>query len=131
MPALNRIVKVTSGNCGTSVTKEYLSQHKPRCSSGTLCCPKCRNFSTKSRDDLNHRFAKNHSAAGPKNNHTCKKWSIEFPSFYSLRQHTQRYHTPPTTSSGRQVEMQSLADTGDEKILKEKIQSCRHFLVDS
>ena len=131
MPALDRNVKVTCGNCGTSLTKPNLSRHKLRCSGGTLYCPKCPNFFTKSRDDLNYHIAKKHSAAGPKNNHTCKECSIEFPSFYSLRHHKQRYHTAETTTSGEKVEMQTLADAGDDKSLEEELQSCRHSLVDS
>ena len=58
MPALDRNVKVTCGNCGTSVTKIILSRYKSRCSGGALYCPKCRNFSTKSREDLNYLIAK-------------------------------------------------------------------------
>ena len=95
-----------------------------------MYCPKCPNFFTKSRDDLNYHIAKKHSAAGPKNNHTCKECSIDFPSFYSLRHHKQRYHTAEATSTG-EGEMQRLADAGDDKSLEEELQSCRHFLVDS
>ena len=131
MPALDRNVKVTCGKCGTSVTKQHLSRHKLRCSGGILYCPKCPNFSTKSIDDLNYHIAKKHSAAGPKNNHACKECSIEFPSFYSLRHHKQRYHIAETTSSGEKADMQSLADAGDDKSLQEELQSCRHFSVDS
>ena len=92
---------------------------------------KCSKFSTKSRHDLNYHNAKKHSAAGPKNSHTCKDCIIEFPCFYSLRHHKQRYHTAETISSGEKVDMQSLADAGDDKSLDEELQSCRHFLVDS
>ena len=84
-----------------------------------------------SQDDINYHIAKKHSAAGPKNNHTCKESSIEFPSFYSLRHHKQCYHRVETTSGGEKVEVQSLADARDDKILEEELQSCRHFLVDS
>ena len=131
MPALDRNVKVTCGNCGTSVTKPYLSGHKLRCSGGTLYCPKCPNFFTKPRDDLNYHIAKKHSAAEPKNNHTCKECNNEFPSFYSLRHHKQRYHTAELTSNGEKADMQSLADAGDDKSLEEKLQSYRLCLVDS
>ena len=96
-------VKVTCGKCGTSVTKKHLSRHKSSCIGGTLYCPKCPNFCIKSRDDLNYHIVKKHSATGPKNNYTCKECSIEFPSFYSLRHHKQRYHTAETTSSGKKV----------------------------
>ena len=80
---------------------------------------------------MNYHIAKKHSAEGPKNNHTCEECSIEFPSFYSLRHHKQRYHTAETTSSGEKADMQSLADGGDDKSLDEELQSCRHFLVNS
>ena len=130
MPTLNRNVQVTCGNCGTSITKHHLSRHKSRCSGGTLYCSKRPNFFTKSRDYLNYRMAKKHNAAVPKNNHSCKECSIEFPMFYSLRHHKQRYHTAETTLIGEKEEMQSLADAGDDKILDEELQSCGRFLVD-
>ena len=67
MPALDRSVKVTCGNCEASVMKKYLSRHKLRCSGGTLYCPKRPNLSTKPKDDYSYHIAKKHSAAGPKN----------------------------------------------------------------
>ena len=95
-------------------------------------CSKCPSFSTKPGDDLNYQIAKNHSAAGPKHNHTCKECSFESPSFYSLRHHKQCYHTAETTSSAKKSKMQSRpADARDDKNLEEEIQSCRHFLVES
>ena len=66
MLALDRNVEITCGNCGTSVTKQQLSRNKSRCSGGTLYCPKCPHFFTKSRDDLYYHIAKKHSAAGLK-----------------------------------------------------------------
>ena len=70
MPALDRNVKVTCGNCGTSVTKQKLSRHKLRCSGERLYCPKRPSFSNKSRDDIRYHISKKYSAAGAKNNHT-------------------------------------------------------------
>ena len=96
-----------------------------------MICPKFPSFSTEPRDNKTYHVAKKHSAAGAKNNHTCKKCSIEFPSFYSLRHHKQRYHTEETTSTGEEVEIQSLVDAGDNKNLKEELQPCKYFLVDS
>ena len=130
MPALDRKIKITCGNRGSSVTKKHLSRHTSSCSGGTLYCPKCPNFFTKARVALNFHIAKKHSAAGPKTSHTYKECSIEFPSFYSLRHDKERYHTAETTSSGGKAEKQSLADAGDDKSLEEELQSCRHFLVD-
>ena len=51
MPALDRNVKVTCGNCGNSVNKQKISQHKLRCSGRTLYCAQCPNFFATSRDD--------------------------------------------------------------------------------
>ena len=131
MPALDRNVKATCGNCGTSVTKNQLSRHKSCCSGGTLYCAKCPNFCTKSGDGINYHIVQKHSGAGPKNNHTCKECSFDFPSFFFLRNHKQRYHTAETTSMGEKTDMQSFADGGDDKSLEEGLQSCRYFLVDS
>ena len=58
MPALDRNVKNTCGNCWTSVTKQHLSRHKSRCSGGTVYCPNCPDFSTKSGEDLNYHLPK-------------------------------------------------------------------------
>ena len=85
MPALDRNVKVTCGNCGTSVTKKNLPRHKKNCSAGTLFCQKCPNFFTKSRDDLIYHIAKKHSAPGPSINYKCKLCYAEFPGFHALR----------------------------------------------
>ena len=131
MPGLDRNVKVTCDKCGTQTTKNNIVRHKTRCSAGTLYCTQGPNFSTTSQDDLNYHIAKKHSAAGPKNNHTCKECSIEFPSFYSLRHHKQRYHRAETTSGAEKADIQGLADAGDDKSLEEELQSFRHFLVDS
>ena len=92
MPALERNVKVTCGNCRTSVTKKNLSRHKLRCSGGTLYCANCPNFSTKSRDDLNYHIAKKHATPRAKNTHKCKICFKEFSGFYALRQHKTNEH---------------------------------------
>ena len=85
MPALDRNVKVTCGDCGTSVMKKHLYRHKLSCSGGTLYCPKCPNFSTKARDDLNYHIAKQRCASGPSIAYKCKLCHAEFPGFYALR----------------------------------------------
>ena len=92
MPALDRNVKFTCENFGTLVTKQKISRHKSRCSGGTLYCPKCPNFSTKSRDYLNYHIAKQHSAAGPSKTYKCKLCHVEFPGFVALRQHKNTQH---------------------------------------
>ena len=92
MRALDRNVKVTCGNCGTSVTKKNLSRHKSRCRGGTLYFTHCLNFSTLSQDDLSYHIAKQHSVAGPSKTYKCKLCHAEFPGFYALRQHKNVQH---------------------------------------
>ena len=86
-----------------------------------MYCFKCPSFLTKSKNDINYHSAEKHSATGPKDNHNCKDCSIDFSGFYSLRHHKQRYHTAETTSIREKVEMQNLADAGDDKGLEEEL----------
>ena len=72
MPALDRNVKVTCGNYGTSVAKQQLSTHKLRCCGGTLYCANCPIFSTKSKDEINYHIAKKYATPRVKIAHKCK-----------------------------------------------------------
>ena len=128
MPALDRNVKVTCGNCGTSVTKQKLSRHKLRCSGGTLYCANCPNFSTKSRDDLNYLIAKKHATPRVKTTHKCKICFKEFSGFYALRQHKTSEHGNQMKSA--EFDVNNLLEDNDAD-LKEEPQACQHFLVDS
>ena len=128
MPALDRNVKVTCGNCGTSVTKKNLSRHKSRCNVGTLCCPKCPNFFTKSRDDLNYHIAKKHATPPLKSTHKCKICFKEFSGFYALQQHKTNEHGLQMKSA--ELDVSNLLED-DDADLKEELQACQHFLVDS
>ena len=129
MPALDRNVKVTCENCGTSVTKQKISRHKKSCSAGTLYCPKCPNFSTLSRDDLNYHIAKQHSAAGPSTTYKCKVCYAEFPGFYALRQHKKTQHGAQIGYGN--IDVEDIVGDVDDQSLREELQSCKHFLVDS
>ena len=128
MPALDRSVKVTCGKCGTSVTKKHLSRHKLRCSGGTLYCATCPNFSTKSRDDLNYHIAKKHRTLRAKKTHKCKICFKEFSGFYALRQHKTSQHGLQTKTV--ELDVSNLLEY-DDADLKEEVQACQHFLVDS
>ena len=131
MPALDRNDKVTCGNCGTSVTKKHLSRHKKSCSAGTLYCPNCLNFSPKSRDDLNYHIAKLHSAAGPSKTYKCNLYHAEFPGFYALRQHKNTQHGKQIGLGASNIDVEDIVGDVDDQSLREELQSCRHFLVDS
>ena len=93
MTALDRKVKVTDGNCGTSLAKQHLSRHKSSCSGGTLYCPDCPNFSTKSGDDLSYHIAKKIATPGVKRTHKCKICFKEFSVSNALRQHKNTQHS--------------------------------------
>ena len=131
MPALDRKVKVTCGNCGTSVTKKHIYWHKKSCSAGTLYCPKCPNFSTKSRDQLNYHIAKQHSAAGPSKTYKCKLCHQDFTGFYALRQHKNTQHGKQIGFGASNIDVEDIVGDVDNQSLREELQSCRHFLVDS
>ena len=131
MPALDRNVKVTCENCGTSVTKYHLSRHKSRCSRGALYCTQCPNFSTKSRDDLNYHIAKQHSAAGPSKTYKCNLCHAQFPGFYALRQHKNTQHGKQIGFGASNIDVEDIVEDVDDQSLREELQSCRHFLVDS
>ena len=131
MPALDRNVQVTCANCGASVTKKNLSRHKLRCSGGKLYCSKLPNFSTKSREDLNYHTAKQHSAAGPSITYKCKLCHAEFPGFYALRQHKNTQHGTQIRYGASKIDVEDLVGDVDDQSLREELQSCRHFLVDS
>ena len=129
MPCLNRHEKVTCENCGTKTTKLNLARHKKSCSTGTLYCTQCPNFSTKSQNDLNYHIAKKHSA--PKLDIRCKLCHQGFPGFYVLRQPRNTQHGMQIGSRSRDVDVEHrLGDVEDQR-LREELRSCQHFLVDS
>ena len=128
---MDRNVKVTCGDCGNSVTKKHLSRQKSHCSGGTLFCPKCPNFSTTSKDDLNYHIAKKHSAAGPKSSHTCKECHADFPGFYASRQHNNPQHRTQIGFGASNIDLEDIVGDVDDESLSEELLSCRHFLVDS
>ena len=131
MPALDRNVKGTCGNCGTSVTKQHISRHKSRCSGGTLYCPKCPNFLTKSRDDLNYHIAKQHSAASHPKTYKCKLCHAEFPGLNALRQQKNTQHGKQNRFGASNIDVEDIVGDVDDQSLREELQSCRNFLVDS
>ena len=128
MPALDRNVKVTCENCGTSVTKKHLSRHKLSCNGGLWSCQKCPNFFTNSRDDMNYHIAKKHATPRVKTAQKCKICFKEFSGFYALRQHKTSEHGVQMNSP--EFDVNSLVED-DDADLKEELQACQQFLVDS
>ena len=131
MPALDRNVKVTCENCGVQSTKLNFARHKKSCSAGTLYCTQCPNFSAESRDDLNYHIAKQHSAAGPSITYQCKLCHAEFTGFFALRQHKNTQHGTQIGFGASNIDVEDIVGDVDDQSLREELQSCRHFLVDS
>ena len=128
MPALDRNEKITCDKCGTQTTKKNIVRHKTRCSAGTLYCTQCPNFFTKSRDDLNYHIAKKHATPRANNTDRCKICFKEFSGFYALRQHKTSKHGIQMKSA--EFDVSNLLEN-DDADLKEELQACHHFLVDS
>ena len=131
MPSLNRNEKVTCQNCGVQITKPNPARHKKSCSAGTLYCTQCPNFSTLSQDDLNYHIAKQHSAAGASKTYKCNLWYAEFPGFYALRQHKNTQHGTQIGFGAGNIDVEDIVGDVDDRRLREELQSCKHFLVDS
>ena len=131
MPLLNRNEKVTCENCGLQITKLNLARHKKRCSAGTLYCTQCPNFSTLSQDDLNYHIAKQHSAAGPSKTNKCNLCHAEFPGFYALRQHKKTQRGTQIGFGASNIDVEDIVGVVGDQSLREELQSCRQFLVDS
>ena len=130
MPALNRKEKVTCENCANQITKLNLARHKS-CSAGTLYCTQCRNFFTKSQNDLTYHIAKKHSAPKPDIIFKCKLCCQEFPGFYALRQHRNTQHGMQIGTGTRDVDVEHIVGDVEDHSLREELRSCQHFLVDS
>ena len=131
MPALDRNVEVTFGDCATSVTKKHLSRDKSSCSGGTLCCPKCPNFFTKSKDDLNYHIAKKHCVPRPSITYKSNLCHTEFTGIYALRQHKNTQHGAQTGFEASKIVVEDILGDVEDQSLREEMESCKHFLMDT
>ena len=89
---------------------------------------KCPNFSTKSRDDLNHHIAKKHATPPLKDTHKCKNCFKEFSGFYALRQHKKSEHGVQMKSP--EIDVNNFLED-DDADLEVELQACQYFPVDS
>ena len=131
MPSLIQKEKVTCENCGNQTTRNNIVRYKKICSAGTLYCPQCPNFFTKSQNDLNYLIAKKHGARKPDVTFNCKLCFQEFPRFYALRQHRNTQHGMQIGSRTRDVDVGHMVGDVEDHRLREEVRSCQHFLVDS
>ena len=76
-------------------------------------------------------MAKQHSAAGPSKTYKCQLCHAEFPGFYALRQHKNTQHGIQIGFGASNIDVEDIMGDVDDQSLREELQSCRHFLVDS
>ena len=61
----------------------------------------------------------------------CKLCHAEFPGFYALRQHKNTQHGKQIGLGASNIDVEDIVGDVDDQSLREELQSCRHFLVDS
>ena len=131
MPALNRNEKVVCDNCGKQYVRQQAARHKKSCQGGTLSCPKCPNYFTKSQAELSYHIAKKHGPSTPKLSTTCTLCWEEFPSYYSLQRHKRTQHQIGSQIGGGPADLSTVMGDLDDDQLREELTACQHFLSDS
>ena len=101
------------------------------CSGGTLYCTQGPNFFTKSRDDLIYHIAKQHSLPRPSITYKRELCHAEVSGFYALHQHKNTQHGTEIGFGASKIDVEDIVGDVDDQSLREELQSCRHFLVDS
>ena len=96
-----------------------------------MYCTQCPIFFTKSRKDLKYHIAKKLSSAGPSNTYKCKMCHAEFPGFYASRQHKNTQYGKQIGFGASNTDVEDIVGDVDDQSLREELQSCTHFLVDS
>ena len=131
LTSLNRIENVTCENCGTEITKRNLARHKKNSSAIRLYCTQCPNFSTKSRAKMNYQISKKQYIATAKVVHRCKICDKSFHSFHLLRELKPKKRGAHRSSGAVKVNNAHVMGDIDDKSLKDFLETCKHFLVDS
>ena len=96
-----------------------------------MFCPKCLNFCTKSRDDINYHIAKKHSVPRPSISYKCKLCHAEFSGFYALRQHKNTQHGTQIGVGANNIDVEDIVGDVDDQSLREELESGKHFLTDT
>ena len=96
-----------------------------------MYCPKCPNFSTKCRDDLNCHIAKKQSVPRPSITYKCKLRHAEFLGFHVLRQHKKTQHGTQSGFGASNVDVEDIVGDVDDQSFREELESCKHFLTDT
>ena len=130
MHSLNRKEKVICENCGTKTTLN-LAHHKKRCSAGSHACSSCASFSAKSRAGVKYHISKKHSIANARIVHRFKVYDKHFHSFFNWREHKRKENEAQRNSGTQNVIVAHVMGDVDYNSLKEEMETCKHFLVDS
>ena len=94
-------------------------------------CSCCTYFLTKSRAELNYHITKKRSKSAARVVHECKICDKDFHSFYLLREHKRKEHEAQRISSAEIVDVTQLMEDVDDNSLKEELEKCKHFSLDS
>ena len=131
MPSTIRKERILCQNFGSQTARNNIVRHRKSCSAGTLYCTHCPNFSRKFQSNVNYHIAKKHSAPKPDVTFKCKLCYQEFPGFYALRQHRNTQHGLQIGSGTRDVDAESIVGDVEDHRMREELNSCQHFLMDS
>ena len=80
---------------------------------------------------MSYQIAKKQSKATARVVQKCKTCDNGFHSFYNLREHRRKNHEPQRGSRDQNVDVADVMWDVDDKSLKEEIETCKHFLVNS
>ena len=80
---------------------------------------------------MNNQIAKKHSKTIVRVVHYCKICVKDFHSFYSLGALKQKKWGAQRGSRVQNVDVTQLMGDVDDKSLKEELERCKHFLIDS
>ena len=130
MPSLIQ-KKITCEHCGTQVTRKNIVRHKKIRSVETLFCTQCPIFSTLSQDDLNYNVDKKHSVQRLSITYKCKLCHAEFPGFYALHQLKNAQLGTKFGFGASSFDVEDIVGDVDHQSLREKLESCKHFLTDT
>ena len=90
IPSLTQKNWIKFDSCCSQTTRNKIVRHKKRCSTGSLTCHSCNNFSTKSRAENIYHIDKKHSEARARVVHKCKICGRDFLSFYFFWEHERK-----------------------------------------
>ena len=80
---------------------------------------------------MNYHIAMKHSKATARVVRKCKICDKDFHSFYNLREHNRNEYGAQRISGVQNVDLAHVMGDADDNSLKEELETCKHFLVDS